>query len=153
MTRSFVARGLTLALTLAASATIAAQSGSIAYDRADEVAVTGKLLHVVSLPADDGSVGVHFDLQTPGGMLNVHVAPAMFIGMGNFWFFADETVTVIGSRRVIDGNNAFIAKAVQKGSAVLQLRTAEGTPKWTPGVDGVDGCGVNHAGLPRGTER
>jgi hypothetical protein len=153
MTRSSVSRGLTLALSLAASATMLAQSGSIAYDRSNEVAVTGTLLHVVSLPAADGSVGVHFDLQTPNGLLNVHVGPAMFIGAGNFWFFADETITVIGSRAVIDGNHAFIAKAVQKGSAVLQLRTAEGAPKWAPAVDGVDGCGVNHAGLPRGTER
>lgn len=152
MTRSSVARGLTLALSLAASATMFAQSGSAIYDRSAEVSVTGTILHVVSLPGPDG-VGVHMDLQTPKGMLNVHVAPATFIGAGNFWFYADETITVIGSPVMIDGNNAFIAKAVQKGSAVLVLRTAEGAPKWTPGIEGPDGCGINHPGLPRGTER
>jgi hypothetical protein len=152
MTRSFVSRGLTLALSLAASATMLAQSGSVAYDRSGEVTVTGTILHLVSLPAPDG-VGVHMDLQTPKGLLNVHVAPAMFIGAGNFWFFADETITVIGSPVIIDGNHAFIAKAVQKGSTVLTLRTAEGAPKWTPAIEGTDGCGVNHPGLPRGTER
>jgi len=153
MTRTSVSRGLTLALSLAASASLLAQSSSAIYDRANEVAVTGTLLHVVSLPSPDGAVGVHFDLQTPNGMLNVHVAPAMFIGAGNFWFYADEKVTVIGSPTMLDGNRAFIAKAVQKGSAVLQLRTAEGTPIWAPGIEGADGCGVNHPGLPRGTER
>jgi hypothetical protein len=129
-----------------------AQSGSVTYDRSAEVAVTGTILHIVSLPGPDG-VGVHMDLQTAKGLLNVHVAPAMFIGAGNFWFYADETITVIGSPVTIDGNNAFIAKAVQKGSAVLVLRTAEGAPKWTPAIEGPDGCGVNHPGLPRGTER
>ncbi len=152
MTRSFASRGLTLALSLAASATMLAQSGSVPYDRSAEIAVTGTILHLVSLPGPDG-VGVHMDLQTPTGLLNVHVAPAMFIGASNFWFFADETITVIGSPVMLDGNRAFIAKAVQKGSTVLVLRTAEGLPKWTPGNDGADGCGVNHPGLARGTER
>ena len=152
MTRTFASSGLTLALSLVASATMLAQSGSAAYDRSTEVSVTGTILHLVSLPGPDG-VGVHIDLQTPKGLLNVHVAPAMFIGASNFWFFADETITVIGSPVMLDGNNAFIAKAVQKGSAVLTLRTAEGSPKWTPGLEGADGCGINHPGLPRGTER
>lgn len=153
MTRSFVTRGITLAVSVAASATMFAQSGSVAYDSSTEVTVTGTILHVVSLPASDGAVGVHFDLKTPTGLLNVHVAPAMFIGASNFWFFADEEVTITGSRVVLDGNHAFLAKSVQKGAAVLTLRTAEGAPKWTPAIEGVDGCGVNHPGLPRGTER
>ena len=153
MTRNLIGRGFILTLWLGASATMLAQSGSIAYDRSAEVAVSGTILHLVSLPGPDGAVGVHFDLQTPAGMLNVHVAPAMFIGAANFWFFADEQVEIIGTPMSIDGNKAFLAKAVQKGSAVLQLRSADGTPKWSPAIDGADGCGVNHPGLPRGTER
>jgi hypothetical protein len=153
MTRTFIERGFILALWLGASTTMLAQSGSVTYDRSTEVAVSGTILHVVSFPAPDGSVGVHFDLETPTGLVNVHVAPAMFIGQGNFWFFADEQVEIIGTPASIDGNIAFLAKSVQKGSSVLQLRNDDGTPKWSSGIEGTDGCGVNHAGLPRGTER
>jgi hypothetical protein len=153
MTHNLIWRGFILTVWLGASTTMVAQSGSIAYDRSAEVAVSGTILHVVSLPGPDGAVGVHFDLQTPTGMLNVHVAPAMFIGAGNFWFFADEQIEVIGTPVSIDGNNAFLAKAVQKGSTVLIVRSDDGTPKWSPATNSVDGCGVNHPGLPRGTER
>ena len=153
MTRNLIGRGFILTLWLGASATMLAQSESVAYDRSAEVAISGTILHLVSLPGPDGAVGVHFDLQTPAGMLNVHVAPAMFIGAANFWFFADEQVVIIGTPMLIDGNKSFLAKAVQKGSAVLVLRSADGTPKWSPAIDGADGCGVNHPGLPRGTER
>jgi hypothetical protein len=153
MTRDRITRGFILTtLWLGASATMLAQSG-FTYDRSAEVAVSGTILAVVSLPAPDGAVGVHIDLQTPTGLVNVHIAPAMFIGKGNFWFFAAEEIEVIGTPMSLDGNNAFLAKAIQKGSAVLTLRSADGAPKWSPAIEGTDGCGVNHAALPRGTER
>jgi len=153
MTRNLIGCGFILTLWLGTSATMLAQSGPIAYDGSAEVAVSGTILHLVSFPGPDGAVGVHFDLQTPSGLLNVHVAPAMFIGAANFWFFADEQVEIVGTPMAIDGNKSFLAKAVQKGSALLVLRSADGTPKWSPAIEGADGCGVNHPSLPRGTER
>src|SRR5215208_2459321 len=92
MTRNRIARGLMFTLWLGASAGMLAQSGSVAYDSKAEVTVSGKILHLVSFAAPDGAVGVHFDLQTPAGLLNVHVAPALFIGQSNFWFFADHEI-------------------------------------------------------------
>jgi hypothetical protein len=77
----------------------------------------------------------------------------MFIGAENFWFFADDTVEIIGTKMTVDDNVSIWAKAVQKGSDVLVLRNADGTPKWAPEGDGIDGCGVNHLPLPRATER
>ena len=151
MTRSLISRGFIITLWLAASAGILAQSGST-YDPSAEITVTGTITHVVSFAAPDGSVGVHLDFTTSDGMLNAHVAPALYIGMQNFWFFADDRLEIVGVKSVADGNKAFIARILKKDSKVLNLRSAEGKPAWTPAIEGADGCGVAHAALPRGTE-
>jgi hypothetical protein len=123
------------------------------YDRTAEKAIAGTIHAVVTFADAAGAVGVHLDLQTADGLISVHVAPAMFIGESNFWFFAEDQVEIVGTRMTHDGNTAVWAKAIQKGSTLLAVRTAEGTPKWASAADGADGCGVDHAVLPRGTER
>ena len=149
MMRHFITKAV---LVVASSVMLAAQSGSM-YDRANEKEYVGTIKALASFPAADGGVGVHFDLKTPdGAIVSVHVGPAMYIGMQNFWFFADDQVTIVGSRLVRDDNVSILAKSVQKGSDVLVLRNADGTPKWA-GDDGIDGCGVNHLPIARGTER
>jgi hypothetical protein len=96
---------------------------------------------------------LHFDLQTPAGMLNVHVAPALFIGQQNVSYFADDRVAIVGVKAFIDGNVSFIARSITRDGKTLMARVADGTPAWTPAVEGTDGCGVTHLALPRGTER
>ena len=153
MTRTFIARGATLALWLGASAAALAQSASFTYDPAAEVAVSGTIVHVAAFAAPDGAVGVHLDFKTPDGMLNVHVAPAVFIGQQNFWFFADDQLEIIGVNAFIDGNKSFIARSLKKEGKAIVLRGADGRPAWKPAGEGVDGCGVAHTALPQGTER
>lgn len=153
MTRNFIARSVMCVAWLGLSATMLAQSGSFAYDPAAEITVTGKVVAVVSLPAHDGSsVGVHFDFRAPDGMLNVHVGPALFIGMNNASFFADDQLTLVGVKAFVDGNKSFIVRSITKDGKTLALRHADGKPAWSPAVEGADGCGVAHPVLPRGTE-
>lgn len=152
MTHRSFTRGATLAAWIAASAALLAQSGSVVYNPTEEVTITGAILHVVSLQGPDG-FGVHFDFKTPTGMVNVHVAPAAFIGASNFWFFAEDQLEITGVKTSVDGNNAFVARTIKKSDGkVLNLRGADGYPLWTPPIDGADGCGVSHPALPRGTE-
>jgi DsbC/DsbD-like thiol-disulfide interchange protein len=148
MTRSFISG----ALAIAASAALAAQTPATRYNRTAEATIAGTIKALVSYPAADGGVGVHFDLKTPTGMVSVHVAPAAYLGQENAYFMADDAVEIIGARVSEEGRTTFWAKAIQKGSSVLVLRNADGTPKWTPTSDGTDGCGVNHPPLPRATE-
>ena len=137
-------------LIVAASALVAAQS----YDKAAEKAYSGTIKTVVSFQAPDGSVGVHFDLKTEDGRyLSVHVAPALYIGMENFFFFADDKVEVIGTQATYDGNIFVAARLIQKGNQMLVVRDETGRPKWTGFDNGIDGCGVNHIPIPRNTER
>lgn len=153
MTRHLFARGVTAAVWLGLSAAMLAQSGSFTYDPSAEVTVSGKVLHSFGLPAPDGTMGLHIDLSTPAGMLNVHVAPATYIAEQNFWFYADDQLEITGVKEFLDGNRSFIARSVIKGGKTLTLRGADGKVAWTPAVEGIDGCGVAHAALPRGTER
>jgi hypothetical protein len=153
MTQTSFRRSFIVTLVMAGSTVMLAQSGSFTYDRAAETTITGKILHVVPFAAPDGGVGVHFDLQGPSGLINVHVAPAIYIGQQNIAFFSDDQVEITGVKADQDGNNAFVARVVKRGDKTFTLRTDEGTPAWTPRIDGTDGCGVNHAALPRGTER
>ena len=139
-------------LILVSAAWLGAQSGT-RYDQSAEQNYSGVIKTVVSFPAADGSVGVHFDLKTDEGkIVSVHVGPAMYIGMQNFWFFADDKVDIVGVKTTVDGNISVWAKAIQKGTTMLVLRNANGTSKWN-GDDGIDGCGVNHLPIARGTER
>ena len=152
MTHPKTTRILTLAASMACSAALLAQSGSVPYDPAEETTLSGTILHVVSLSAPDG-FGVHFDLKTPAGMVNVHVSPAIYIGQSNFWFFADDAIEITGVKLFVDGNKSFIVRSIKKADGkTLTLRGPDGRPLWTPAVNGTDGCGVAHAALPRGTE-
>ena len=152
MTIKTFVRSFVVILWVGSAATMLAQSRSFTYDPAAETTVTGTIRHVVTFRAPDGVVGVHFDLQGPTGMINVHVAPAMFIGMSNFSFMADDQVEIVGVSVVQDGNKSFITRSITTEGKTLTLRAQDGTPAWTPAEDGTDGCGVAHPALPRGTE-
>jgi hypothetical protein len=106
---------------------------------------------VVTAAGVDGTVGVHLDLQTKDGIVYVAVGPALFIGSNDFYILAGDRVEIIGSRMREDGG-AVYSRAIMKGSKMLVLRAQDGVPKWTPAIDGTDGCGVIHQPLPRFTE-
>lgn len=146
-------RNLMSGVLLITSSVVLAGQTPARYDYAAEKVTAGTVQAVVTFRDAAGTVGVHLDLQTADGFVNVHLGPATFIGQNNFWFMKDDQVEIIGVRTMDDGNVAVWVRAIQKGSALLALRNDDGTPRWTPATDGTDGCGVNHPGLPRGTER
>ena len=117
------------------------------YDPATETSIAGTILQVVSAAAPDGSVGVHITVKTTAGAtVKVHLAPAMFIGMNNFFFMADDTVAVRGAYVSHDDEVALWARQVTKGSETLTLRSEDGTPRWPfATAEDPDGCGIPHA--------
>lgn len=123
---------------------LAAQSlppGATKYDRANEITVAGTISGVDSYATPEG-VAVHFELDTGSDFVTVHLGPATYIGQSNFFFLKDERVAVVGAR--VRGSGIW-ARAITKDGATLVLRNEDGTPRWTPAVDGTDGCGMNHA--------
>jgi hypothetical protein len=143
-----VAASVLVAGVLAAS--VAAQSRTTApaqYDPTAEVTYGGVITGVVSVHGADGTVGVHLNLKpAAGAMVKVHLGPAMFIGMNNFSFFAEEQVVVTGSMVSHDGETALWARHITKDGKTLTLRSPDGTPRWPYATaEDPDGCGISHA--------
>ena len=131
------------------AAPIVAQSvakGPKVYDPAAETSISGTILQVVSAVGPDGAVGVHLTLKTTGTTVKVHLGPAVFIGMNNFSFMAEDLVAVRGAYVWHDGEVAMWARQVTKRSETLTLRSEDGTPRWPfATADDPDGCGIAHA--------
>jgi len=119
------------------------------YDAAVETTYGGVVTTVVSAAGPDGSVGVHLNLKTDTGkIVKVHLGPAMFIGMNNFSFLADDVILVKGAYVSHDGEVAVWAREVTKGDKTLALRGPDGTPRWPLATaEDPDGCGVAHAAV------
>jgi hypothetical protein len=137
-------------LVLAGAATIAsAQSKSAApthYDPAVEASYEGVVTGVISVTGPDGSVGVHLNVKTPtGATLRVALGPALFIGMNNFSFFADDAIQLRGAYVKHGGDVALWAREVSKEGKTLALRGPDGAPRWPLATaEDPDGCGVSH---------
>lgn len=116
------------------------------YDPAVEASYAGVITQVISVAGPDGTVGVHLDLKTATGTkLRIHLGPAVFIGMNNFSFFADELILVKGAYVSHDGDVAIWARQVSKDGKTLDLRNPDGSARWTQATaDDPDGCGVSH---------
>ena len=117
------------------------------YDPAVEASYAGVITGVVSVVSPDGTVGVHLNLKTATGtIVKVHLGPAVFIGMNNFSFLADDLILVRGAYVSHDGDVAVWARQVSKEGKTLALRSPDGAPRWTQATaDDPDGCGVSHA--------
>jgi hypothetical protein len=137
------------AFVLGACVALAAQTPTTAsrsYDPATEITTDGVITGVIATTGADGTVGVRLKVKTAGNIvMNVHLGPAMFIGMNDASFFAEDPVVVTGAFVSHDGDVALWARQVTKNGKTLTLRGPDGTPRWpfaTP--DDPDGCGVSH---------
>lgn len=136
-----------IALCVTAAIALAQPPAPGKYDPAVEASYGGVITTVISVTGPDGSVGVHLDLRTATGTkVRVHLGPAVFIGMNNFSFFADDLILVRGAYVSHDGDIAVWARQVSKDGKTLDLRDANGAPRWTQATaDDPDGCGISHA--------
>lgn len=133
------------ALSFAVLVAAAAAAQTATYNPAAETSVSGVIRYVISATAPDGTVGVHLELKTNDGVVRVHLAPAMFIGMNNFSFYSDDTVAVRGAKVTKAGETAIWARLIVKDGKTLVLRDDDGTPRWPRATtEDPDGCGVSH---------
>jgi hypothetical protein len=135
------------ALSLAATIAAAQPPATGRYNPNSEATYAGVITSVISVAGPDGNVGVHLNLKTATGtIVKVHLGPAVFIGMNNFSFFADDLILVKGAYVSHDGDVAIWARQISKAGKTLALREPDGAPRWTYATaDDPDGCGVSHA--------
>jgi hypothetical protein len=124
---------LSLSLVIVALATVAyAQRGGGNYNPATEATMTGTVESVDHMPSPGrGGGGLHLKLTAPSGPIEVHVGPSSFVASKNMTFAKGDTLTVIGSKVTMSGQEVLIAREITKGDQVLTLRDAKGFPLWS----------------------
>jgi hypothetical protein len=146
MMRNVALSLLVLGVVATTSAAQPSDAAAGRYDPSVEASYGGVVTSVISVVGSDGTVGVHLNLKTATGtIVKVHLGPAMFIGMNNFSFLADDLILVKGAWVSHDGDVALWARQVSKEGKTLALRGPDGTPRWPLATaDDPDGCGVSH---------
>ena len=74
--------------------------------------------------------GVHFMLKKGNEMLEVVLGPVTYLNEQAEPFEKGDAVTVVGSRIMLDGKPALIAKTLTYGDKTIALRDDTGLPKW-----------------------
>jgi hypothetical protein len=96
------------------------------YDPATVETIKGTVTEVNKA----GAWGLHVMVKTENETIDVHLGPDWYLK--NIISIAKgDVITVTGSRIQQDGENAIIAKSVQKSGAAVILRDDNGVPKWS----------------------
>lgn len=74
--------------------------------------------------------GVHLVLKTGKETIPVHLGPAWYIENQAVKIAPKDRIEVKGSRITFEGQPVLVAAQVTKGSEVLTLRDANGSPVW-----------------------
>ena len=124
---------LLLAGMCAAQARFTGGRGSSNYDPKTETTVSGVVDEVQTLPGKGANTGTHLVVKSEKGMVEVHVGPTAYLSSKGFSFAKGDSVEVLGSKVVLDGKDALIAREVKSSGKTLTLRNAAGKPMWSGG--------------------
>jgi hypothetical protein len=102
------------------------------YDPKTVQTLDGEVLAVeYHTPRNAGGRGVHVVLKTEKETIPVHLGPEWYIEKQDAQIEKGDRVKVTGSRVTYEDKPAIIAREVEKGDEVLQLRDEQGFPKWS----------------------
>ncbi|QUY46029.1 hypothetical protein [Acaryochloris marina] len=76
------------------------------------------------------STGVHLQLRTEEGNVEISLGPTWYFEDQNFIIQQGNKITLTGSRVEVDSQPAVIAAAVTKADVTLKLRDQAGIPIW-----------------------
>jgi hypothetical protein len=103
------------------------------YDPKTELTLKGTIQDVQEQSGKNGQMGTHLTLNTESGTLPVHVGPSSYIAKKQFSFAKGDEIQVLGSKVLIAGNEAPLAREITKNGKTLVLRNAQGVPQWAGG--------------------
>jgi hypothetical protein len=101
------------------------------YALATETVITGEVTEVQEFycPLSEDQ-GMHLMLKTSNGQVQVHLGPGRFLRTHEVRFSPGDRVRVVGSRLRYKGEDALMAREVNRGTETLTFRDAEGKPLW-----------------------
>jgi hypothetical protein len=101
------------------------------YDVKTVETIGGRVLSVENTtPAKRRGYWVQLMLQTDREVIPIQLGPLWFIVKETPRIEANDTITVTGSRMMLDGRPAVIAAGIAKGNELLKLRQDNGVPFW-----------------------
>jgi hypothetical protein len=123
--------GLALTTTAALAQGRGPGMGMPNYDPKTEVTVKGTIEEVQQQQGKNGWMGTHLLLKTESGTQEVHAGPSGYITEKQFSFAKGDAIEVIGSKVMIQGKDALLAREIVKDGKTLVLRNAQGIPQWS----------------------
>ena len=102
------------------------------YDPARETNLVGTVASFTA-NSETGPLGAHVAVQTPGGIVDVHLGSAKFLELNQLSLNAGDHVRIIGENFTTGGNTIFLARIIQKGPVAVAVRSPRGIPLWLGG--------------------
>jgi len=135
MNRILIGTGWMCLLLLGAAAGRTQQAANdlrAGYDPARETNLVGTVSSFTA-NSETGPLGAHVAVQTPSGIVDVHVGSAKFLELNQLTLNAGDNVRIIGENFTTGGNTIFLARIIQKGTVAVAVRSPRGIPLWLGG--------------------
>ena len=101
------------------------------YDPKTEMTVKGTVEEVQQQTGRRGWSGIHLVIKTDAGSIAAHVGPSSYVADKQFSFAKGDAVEILGSKVMMAGTEAIIAREITKDGKTLVLRNAQGIPEWS----------------------
>jgi hypothetical protein len=102
-----------------------AQRGTVGYDRAHEITVSGTVQEAVAKAPLGSPAGVHLMVASPQGLVDAHIGPYLTKETQEA-LHAGTPVEMVGAMETVAGKQYFLVRQVSFGGRVLNVRTANG---------------------------
>ena len=102
------------------------------FDAGKVTTVSGTIESIGTFrPANNAIEGVRLQVKGDDGKTQtVQLGPRPYMDRQDIMFHYGDKVTVTGSQADIEGRNVIIASKIQSGDKTIELRDAQGKPKW-----------------------
>ena len=101
------------------------------YNPGSEVTIEGTVQQMDDFYCPiSGGEGTHLMVATDAGVVQVHVAPKVFLRTNNWNFRAGDRVQIVGSRMIYAGHSAVVARSISRDTLTLAFREKDGKPRW-----------------------
>lgn len=105
----------------------AASEDLSSYDVKREVSLVGTVV-AFNPAAATAPRGAHLTLQTGSGVVDVHVGDPRLLTGNHFTIQSGDRLRIIGEELTYGSGTQFVARVLQKGTQVLEVRSIRGIP-------------------------
>jgi hypothetical protein len=102
------------------------QNSLVIYDASKEIKIQGNIEKIET--AKTGVTGTHLMLNTPAGMVDVHVGVGPASTAVRLGLSPGQSVEIIGMMATIGGSQIFLARTLTTGETTITLRSTRGIP-------------------------